>query len=47
MKLVGVALAALVFAAVPTAAERYREVLPRWMREGTQSERRGGSKRRP
>jgi hypothetical protein len=29
-----------------TAAERYRAVLPRWMREGSQSERRDGIKRR-
>jgi hypothetical protein len=29
-----------------TAAERYQEVLPRWMREGQQSDRQAGSKRR-
>jgi len=29
-----------------TAAERYHEVLPRWMREGQQPGRRGDSKRR-
>jgi hypothetical protein len=29
-----------------TAAERYHDVLPRWMRAGQQPERRGGSKRR-
>ena len=30
----------------PTAAERYHEVLPRWMREGQPPGRRGDSKRR-
>lgn len=30
----------------PTAAERYREVLPRWMRDGQPPGRRGDSKRR-
>jgi hypothetical protein len=30
----------------PTAAERYHEVLPRWMREGQAPGRRGESKRR-
>lgn len=30
----------------PTAAERYHEVLPRWMREGQPPRRRGDSKRR-
>jgi len=29
-----------------TAAERYHDVLPRWMREGPPSDRRGGDKRR-
>jgi hypothetical protein len=30
-----------------SATERYREVLPRWMRDGGQAGRRGESKRRP